>query len=29
MNAGQTARIYSMVAYSLIPTDEANGRRLR
>jgi hypothetical protein len=27
--AGQTANIYSMVTYSLTPTDEANGRRLR
>jgi hypothetical protein len=29
INAGQTASIYSMVTYSLTPTDEANGRRLR
>jgi hypothetical protein len=29
INAGQTANIYSMVAYSLTPTDEANGQRLR
>lgn len=29
INAGQTASIYSMVAYSLTTTDEANGQRLR
>jgi len=29
INAGQTASIYSMVTYSLTPTDEANGQRLR
>lgn len=29
INAGQSATIYSMVAYSLTPTDEANGQRLR
>jgi hypothetical protein len=29
INAGQTATIYSMVTYSLTPTDEANGQRLR
>src|SRR4051794_40091407 len=29
INAGRTANIYSMVAYSLTPTDEANGQRLR
>ena len=29
INAGQTANIYSMVTYSLTPTDEANGQRLR
>ena len=29
INAGQTANIYSMVAYNLTPTDEANGQRLR
>src|SRR5215207_1976400 len=29
ISAGQTANIYSMVAYSLTPTDEANGQRLR
>jgi hypothetical protein len=29
INAGQTANVYSMVTYSLTPTDEANGQRLR
>lgn len=29
INGGQTANIYSMVTYSLTPTDEANGKRLR
>jgi hypothetical protein len=29
INAGQTANIYSMVAYNLTATDEANGQRLR
>lgn len=29
IDAGQTATVYSMATYSLTPTDEANGRRLR